>query len=87
MSTQAPFPAPPPGSRYAQAWMIEDLSEQQRENLPGPYHRPYFNGLVKPVGWVCEACWGDGWATQWPCPAALSEGVELAESLGLGYSS
>lgn len=85
MST--PFPTPPPGSPYAQAWMSEELSEQQRQDLPAPYHRPYFDGLGRPASWVCEACWGDGWSTAWPCPAALSEGVELAKSLGLGYSS
>jgi len=77
--------APAPGTDAARAWAAE-LSEGEREALPGVYHRPFFDALGRPHSWVCEVCWGDGWSTGWPCPAALSEGVELAESLGLGVS-
>lgn len=79
--------SPQPGSVEAQLWMAE-LAEDERVDLPAVYHRPYFDSLSDPPTWVCEACYGDGWATAWPCPAAdtRSGGVELADSLGLRCS-
>jgi hypothetical protein len=63
-----------------------ELTEAQRRELPPIYHRPYFNGLGKPHTWICEVCWGDGVTQMWPCSVALENGVEVARSLGLGYS-
>lgn len=63
-----------------------ELTEEQRKALPPEYHRPYFEGLGRPRSWICEVCWGDGWNQQWPCDAALQHGVDLAKSLGVGWS-
>lgn len=81
-----PWPAPPPGSPYAQMWITE-LTEDQRKALPAHYHRPFFDALSTPSAWVCEVCWGDGWSTQWPCLPARDGGIELAKSLNLGFVS
>lgn len=87
MSTPLPFPVPQPGSVYANMWIAEELSAEQRESLPVAYHRPFFDGLGTPQSWSCEVCWGEGYSTAWPCPTALSDGVELARLLGLGFTS
>jgi hypothetical protein len=87
VSTRVPSPTPPPGSVYAQMWMAE-LSDAQRADLPAPYHRPYFDSLSEPPGWICEACWSDGCTTAWPCSVASGRdgGRELAAAVGLGCS-
>lgn len=65
---------------------IGELTEEQRVALPAIYHRPHFNGLVTPKSWRCAVCWGEGWTQLWPCEKAVESGVELAESLGVGWS-
>lgn len=77
------LPNPADGSE----WMI-DLTEEERLALPAVYHRPYFNDLGQPGIWVCEACWGDGWSTAWPCPviSTYPDAADLVESLKLGWA-
>jgi hypothetical protein len=79
VSTALPDPA------TGAAWTAE-LTEQERCALPAAYHRPYFDGLAKPNAWICAVCWGDGWTQLWPCFTARENGVELAKSLGVGWS-
>lgn len=75
---------PDPGSGHG--WMVE-LTEAQRLSLPAEYHRPAFMGTSKPKLWICAACWGDGWTSQWPCEKANAGGVELARSLNVEWYS
>jgi hypothetical protein len=65
---------------------IVELTDEQRIALPVRYHKPRWDGIGVPHLWVCQACWGDGWATQWPCKTATEGGRELAEQLGLDFS-
>lgn len=81
MNTEGLYPDPGSGN----GWMVE-LTEAQRVELPAVYHRPHFYGLAEPVAWICEACWGEGWTTAWPCDVATAGGVDLAKSLGVGWS-
>lgn len=62
---------------------LSEMDEAERVALPAIYHRPVFDGLGMPNAWVCDACWGDGWSTRWPCAPAIAGGVELGRALGL----
>lgn len=74
-----------PDPSKGMGWTVE-LTETQRLSLPGVYHRPVFDGLSQPHAWICEVCWGDGWTQRWPCGPATEAGVELAQSLNVGWS-
>lgn len=60
-----------------------EMDEADRVALPAIHHRPVFDGLGEPHGWICAACWGEGWTTRWPCRTATDGGAELGRSLGL----
>lgn len=58
----------------------------ERQALPARHHTPHFDGLATPHSWICSVCWDEGETAAWPCAPATSGGVELAQSLGLGFS-
>lgn len=45
--------------------------------LPARFHIPVFMDTATPKSWVCAVCWGDGWNTSWPCPAAQKHGTAV----------
>ncbi|RPE34959.1 hypothetical protein [Kitasatospora cineracea] len=56
---------------------ILDTPEDQRANLPARFHVPVFESNAEPNSWLCAVCWGDGWATRWPCTTATEQGREV----------
>jgi hypothetical protein len=73
-------------SAMSETVYLPDLTDDEREALPAAYHRPVFDGMARPHSWICAACWGDGWTTQWPCEPATAGGLELAKAIGLEYN-
>ncbi len=61
--------------------------EDVRRTLPPQFHRPEFDGLGIPNMWLCAACWGDGTTTQWPCHVAAAHGAQMAQAIGVQWSS
>lgn len=66
--------------------VVSELTAAERVALPARYHQPHWDGLGTPHSWICQACWGDGWQTPWPCDVATRGGREVAEAAGLSYS-
>ncbi len=64
-----------------------ELDEEARRTLPPQFHLPTFDGLGRPNLWLCTACWGDCTTTEWPCHVASAHGVQVAKTLGVGWSS
>jgi hypothetical protein len=56
---------------------LGDLTDEQRAALPPRFHTPVYDGDKTPAGWLCAVCWGDGWATAWPCQVATKRGGEV----------
>lgn len=67
---------------------LADMTMEEKNALPGRYHRPVFSGLQKPTAWICAVCWTEGVSSGWPC-AGLAEpakSIELAKTAGLEWS-
>ncbi|MFC8447592.1 hypothetical protein [Kitasatospora sp. NPDC057223] len=53
---------------------LEDMTDDERTALPARFHTPAFVESSTPKAWLCAVCWGDGWATSWPCETATAQG-------------
>jgi hypothetical protein len=63
--------------------VIEELSYEERQSLPGEYHQPYWVDTATPKSWVCAVCWDEGVSHGWPCEPACRDGAAVARAGGL----
>lgn len=65
---------------------LVELSEHERYALPAEWHRPVWYDIATPAAWMCQVCWGESIAYQWPCDVASRHGRDIAKSLKLPYT-
>ncbi|WP_326642964.1 hypothetical protein OG884_06000 [Streptosporangium sp. NBC_01755] len=65
---------------------LTDLTLEEKEQLPGRFHIPRWDGDGEPNAWLCAVCWDEGTATGWPCEAAMKNGGDVFTSTGEFYT-